>query len=62
LRPSAPFEYRAKGKTQKLSYWRMVAEAYDEPEMFRRWATLGLDAARRSAAKKKTSAKPMKRQ
>lgn len=46
---SAPFTYMAKGKPMKMAYWRLVAGAYDEPEELRRWASLGLAAARRAA-------------
>ena len=49
------------------SYWRLVASAYDDEDELRRWAALGLAAARRTAAikaakgkgaKAKTAAKP----
>jgi len=30
-------------------YWRLPSGAYDEPDELRRWAALGLEAARRAA-------------
>ena len=41
----------------RTSFWRLPSAAYDEPEEMRRWAALGLEAARRAAAAK---AKPGK--
>lgn len=55
---SSPFIYQAKGKPRPTSFWRLPAEAYDDADALRRWAALGLDAARRKAAAK---AKPDKR-
>ncbi len=49
---SAPAIYTAKGKQIKMGYWRLVEAAYDEPEELKRWARLGLGAARRAAASK----------
>jgi DNA transformation protein len=54
---SSPFIYVAKGKPMATSYWRLPARAHDETDELRRWASLGLDAARRAAAAK---AKPKK--
>jgi DNA transformation protein len=54
---SSPFVYNAKGKAMTTSYWRLPSEAFDEPDELRRWAELGLEAARRVAAAK---AKPAK--
>jgi DNA transformation protein len=55
---SSPFIYNARGKAMRTSFWRLPSAAYDEPDELRRWATLGLEAARRAAAAK---AKPAKR-
>ena len=47
---SAPFTYVAKGKSRPTSYWSRPAIAHDEADELRRWARMGLDAARRAAA------------
>jgi len=41
------------------SYWRLPASAHDEADELRRWASLGLEAARR-AAEAKTKARARK--
>ncbi len=53
---SQPFVYVANGKPMKMAYWRLVAGAYDDPDELRRWAGLGLAAARRAAAAKASRA------
>jgi DNA transformation protein len=58
---SSPFVYHAKGKPMTMAYWRLAAAAYDDSDELRRYAALGLDAARRAAAAKakpKPSRKP----
>ena len=61
---SSPFVYMAKGKAMTTSYWRLPAKAHDDADELRRWAALGLEAARRAAAakgkgaKKKAAARP----
>ena len=57
---SSPFVYSAKGRPMTTSYWRLPAGAYDEPNELRRWAGLGLAAARRGAVEK-AKAKPKSR-
>jgi DNA transformation protein and related proteins len=54
---SSPFVYNARGKAMPTSFWSLPSVAYDEPDELRRWAGLGLEAARRAAAAK---AKPAK--
>ncbi len=49
---SSPFIYNARGKAMTTSFWRLPSTAYEEPEELRRWAALGLEAARRAAAAK----------
>jgi DNA transformation protein len=49
---SSPFVYLAKGRPMTMAYWRLVAAAYDDAEELKRWAALGLDAARRAAIAK----------
>ena len=55
---SSPLIYNAKGKAMPTSFWRLPSVAYDEPDELRRWAALGLEAARRAAAAK---TEPVKR-
>ncbi len=49
---SRPAVYVAKGKPMEMSYWRLPAATYDDEDELRRWAALGLEAARRAAAAK----------
>jgi DNA transformation protein and related proteins len=49
---SSPFIYVAKGKPMTTSYWGLPAKAHDEADELRRWAALGLEAARRAAEAK----------
>ncbi len=49
---SKPFVYDAKGKAMTMSFWRLVESAYDDEDELKRWAGLGLAAARRAAAAK----------
>jgi len=46
---SSPFVHYARGKPTATSFWRLPAEA-DDPEALKRWASLGLLAARRNSA------------
>jgi DNA transformation protein and related proteins len=55
---SSPFIYNAKGKPTASSFWRLPSAAYEEPDELKRWAALGLEAARRKAAAK---AKPARK-
>jgi len=48
---SQPFVYLARGKPTTVSYFRLVAEAYDDADALKRCAALGLAAAQRAAAK-----------
>jgi DNA transformation protein and related proteins len=58
---SSPFIYVARGKPMPTSYWRLPASAREEADELRRWASLGLEAARRAAeAKAKPKARPRK--
>ena len=52
---SSPFVYNARGKSMTTSFWRLPSAAYDEPDELKRWASLGLEAARRAAAAKAKS-------
>jgi DNA transformation protein and related proteins len=46
---SAPFTYMAKGKSRPTSYWSLPTAAHEDNDELRRWAGMGLEAARRSA-------------
>ena len=50
---STPFVYVAKGKARPSSYWSLPAAAHEDGDELRRWASAGLEAARRAAAKAK---------
>jgi DNA transformation protein len=54
---SAPFVYVAKGQSRPTSYWSLPPAAHENDDELRRWATAGLEAARRAAA---TRVKPRK--
>ena len=49
---SAPFTYVAKGKSRPTSYWSLPTLAHEDDDELRRWAGMGLDAARRAAAER----------
>ena len=49
---SSPFIYVAKGRPMPTSFWRLPAIARAEADELVRWASLGLEAARRTAAAK----------
>ena len=49
---SAPFTYAMKGKPRSMSFWRLPEIAHDEADELRRWAGLGVEAARRAAEAK----------
>jgi DNA transformation protein len=55
---SSPFIYVARGKPMPTSFWRLPGIAHEEADELRRWAVLGLEAARRAAEAK---AKPKAR-
>jgi DNA transformation protein and related proteins len=59
---SAPFVYVAKGKPRPTSYWSLPASAHEDADELRRWATAGLEAARRAsdAKARPRKAKPTK--
>ena len=49
---SEPFVCEMQGKPRARGFWRLVAEADDDPEALRRFAELGRAASRRAAAAK----------
>ncbi len=49
---SSPFVHVARGNPMATSFWRLPAIARSEPDELRRWASLGLEAARRAAEAK----------
>lgn len=53
---SRPFTYDRNGKPTSLNYWTLPEEAFDDADALRRWSALACTAARRKA-----SAKPVRR-
>jgi DNA transformation protein len=51
-----PLNYRKKGDTIDLSFWRAPERIFDEPDEFVTWARIALAAARRVAAKRERAA------
>lgn len=50
---SEPFVYEGhRGKVTAMSYWRLPANAYDDPDELKAWCGLAMEAARRAAAVK----------
>src|SRR5919204_2865073 len=49
---SPPLNYRKKGTTIDLSFWRAPERLFDEPDELVAWAGLALSAARRVAARR----------
>src|SRR5579859_4044877 len=52
-RDAPPLNYRKKGSTIDLSFWRAPERLMDEPDELVDWARAALAAARRVAAKRK---------
>jgi len=50
---SPPLNYRKKGETIALAFWRVPERLMDEPDELVDWARAALAAARRVAAKRK---------
>ena len=48
-----PFTYQREGKRIALAYWEAPADGLGSPEALVAWAQLGVEAARRQAAKAK---------
>jgi DNA transformation protein and related proteins len=57
---SSPFIHVAKGKPMATSFWRLPAIAHEQADELRRWASLGLEAARRAAEARAKAKKPPK--
>ena len=48
---SEPFSFTDRdGQVQTMRYWRLPADAYDDPDEALRWGRLGLEAALRARA------------
>jgi DNA transformation protein len=57
-----PLNYRKRGSTIDLSFWRVPERLFDEPDEFVTWGQAALAAARRVAAKRQPAApKPKSR-
>jgi DNA transformation protein len=52
---SPPLNYAKKGVLIDLAFWRVPERLFDEPDEFVVWARAALAAARRVAAKRKSS-------
>jgi DNA transformation protein and related proteins len=52
---SPPLNYRKKGSTIDLAFWRVPDRLFDEPDEFIVWAQAALTAAHRIAGKRKRS-------
>ena len=48
-----PFTYEAKGKTMTMRYYNMPDDAYEDPDAFRPWFKLAVEAALRAPVPKK---------
>src|SRR5207244_9030972 len=51
-----PLNYRKRGSTIDLSFWRVPERLFDEPDELVTWAQAALAAARRVAAKRQSAA------
>jgi DNA transformation protein and related proteins len=51
-----PLNYKKKGETIDLSFWRVPERLFDEPDELIVWAQAALAAARRIAAKRQSTA------
>ena len=51
-----PLNYKKKGETVDLSFWRAPERLFDEPDELVTWARIALAAARRVAAKRERTA------
>lgn len=51
-----PLNYRKKGETIDLAFWRAPERLFDEPDELVSWARIALAAARRVAAKRERAA------
>jgi DNA transformation protein and related proteins len=56
-----PLNYRKKGETIDLSFWRAPERLFDEPDELVAWARAALAAAQRVAAKREGAARPLRR-
>src|SRR5437763_14836542 len=55
-----PLNYRKRGSTIDLSFWRVPERLFDEPDELVTWAQAALAAARRVAAKRQPAAPKQK--
>jgi DNA transformation protein len=56
-----PLNYEKKGGSIDLSFWRAPERLFDEPDELVAWARSALAAARRVAAKREGTARPLRR-
>jgi DNA transformation protein len=57
-RSSPPLNYRKKGETIDLAFWRVPERLFDEPDELVEWGRAALAAARRVAVKRRKSNAP----
>ena len=55
-----PFTYGAKSRRVVMSYWRMPARLFDDPDALAQWVRAALGAAQRAGTKRKKPAAPPK--
>jgi DNA transformation protein and related proteins len=58
---ATPFIYQGHSRPIRVSFWRLVAGAYDDADELKRWCGLAIDAARRAAEAKAQRATPKTR-
>jgi DNA transformation protein len=57
---STPFVYEGHSRPVKMSFYRLLPSAYDEPEELQRWSEKAVGAARRAAEAKAAKANAAK--
>ena len=50
-----PFMYEKNGRAMPMSYYQVPDDIYDDPDLAKHWAHIGLDAALRNRKPKKKS-------
>jgi DNA transformation protein and related proteins len=57
---STPFVYQRHARQVKLGFWRLPADAYDDPDELKHWSKLALTVARRAGEAKAGRARTRK--
>jgi DNA transformation protein and related proteins len=58
---STPFVYEGRSGPVKMSFYRLLAGAYDEPDELKRWSEKAVGAARRAAQAKAANSSAAKK-